>query len=331
MIQRIKNVGKKLLSKSMYNGIILQMNYLNDFILYKRHSSIFNLNTFNKIESEITLRYHSIEKGFLHKITRPRFAKKRVKELIDLLKQIELNNYSKRVHIQSALLSLCRYYDFHLNEAVDISDYFKREDYDIFKSLLELNVKPIKYHTDKSFFEYRNSDFSIFSKSRASVRDFTGVKISNELLEKVVELANHAPSVCNRQPVNVHLVENKNYIDKILEIQDGLKGYSSKLSQVLVITCDRNYFYSIGERHQLYTDGGIYIMNLLYSLHFYGIGACPAHWGMPYQADVKVMKLLNLKDSEQIISLVAIGVPTSEFSTTLSLRRSSNENLIIHS
>ncbi|MDD2496511.1 MAG: nitroreductase family protein, partial [Tissierellia bacterium] len=309
----------------------LTLQFIHDFRMYYKHSSVFKMDTYGKIESEITLRYHSIEKGFLHKITRPRFAKKRVKELIDLLKQIELNNYSKRVHIQSALLSLCRYYDFHLNEAVDISDYFKREDYDIFKSLLELNVKPIKYHTDKSFFEYRNSDFSIFSKSRASVRDFTGVKISNELLEKVVELANHAPSVCNRQPVNVHLVENKSYIDKILEIQDGLKGYSSKLSQVLVITCDRNYFYSIGERHQLYTDGGIYIMNLLYSLHFYGIGACPAHWGMPYQADVKVMKLLNLKDSEQIISLVAIGVPTSEFSTTLSLRRSSNENLIIHS
>ena len=114
MILKIKNISKNIIGKKMYNVIILQNNYLNDYILYKKHSSIFKLDTFNKIESEITLRYHSIEKGFLHKITKPRFAKKRIKELIELLKQIDLNNHYFRVHIQSALLNLCVYYEFHL-------------------------------------------------------------------------------------------------------------------------------------------------------------------------------------------------------------------------
>jgi nitroreductase len=130
--------------------------------------------------------------------------------------------------------------------------------------------------------------------------------------------------------VNVHLIENKILIDTILELQGGLKGYSANLSQLIVLTSDRNFFYSAGERYQLYIDGGIYLMNLLYALHFYGIVACPAHWGMPYQADIKMTDLLNLKNSEQIISLIAIGVPTNEFNTTLSLRKSSNENLFIH-
>ncbi|MDD4781718.1 MAG: nitroreductase family protein, partial [Tissierellia bacterium] len=103
--------------------------------------------------------------------------------------------------------------------------------------------------------------------------------------------------------------------------------YSDNLSQLIVLTSDRSYFYSIGERYQLYIDGGIYLMNLLYALHYYEIAACPAHWGMPIEADIKVQKIIGLNDSEKIICLIAIGKPVDEFKTTLSLRRSYNENL----
>lgn len=330
MIQRLKHLFKRIISKRTYNTIILQQNYLNDYLLFKRHSSIFKLDTYNKIESEIILRYHSIEKGFLHYSIRPRFAKRRVEDLIILLKKIELNKYLHKINIQAALLNLCKYYEYHFSEGVNISDYFQKADYDLFKQLVFLKVAPIKKHTKESFFQFGKSDFNSFSTSRASVRNFTGEKITIENIQNVIDLANHAPSVCNRQPVNVHLVQNKDLIDKILEIQGGLKGFSANLSQLIIITCDRNYFYSVGERHQLYIDGGIYVMNLLYALHYFDIGACPAHWGMPYQADEKMTKILKLKVSEQIISLIAIGVPENKFSTTLSLRRASAENLFIH-
>ncbi|MDD2493995.1 MAG: nitroreductase family protein [Tissierellia bacterium] len=322
---------KKFIPKRIKQFLSLTLQFIHDFRMYYKHSSVFKMDTYGKIESEITLRYHSIEKGFLHNPIRPRFAKKRVEDLIALIKQVEIDKNFNRIQIQSALLNLCNYYEYHLKGNIDISDYFLRDDYDLFKRLLTFENKPIKYHSKDSFFKNNKSDFKNFSISRASVRSFTGEKTKIEIIKKVVDLANHAPSVCNRQSINVHLVENKLLIDKILEIQGGLKGYSDDLSQLIVVTSDRNYFYSVGERHQLYIDGGIYIMNFLYALHFYGVGACPAHWGMPYQADEKVLKLLNLKEGEQIISLVAIGVTTENFSTTLSLRKASDENLFIHS
>lgn len=330
MIQRFKDLIKVVIGKKLYNIIILQKNFLNDYIRYKKHSTIFKLDTFNKIESEITLRYHSIEKGFLYNPTRPRFAKKRVEDLIILLNKIDLEKYRNRIQIQSALLCLCKYNEYHSRITVDISDYYSKENYDLYKQLLFMKAEPVKNNSKEVYFQYINSNFKLFSTSRASVRNFTGEKIDIDLLNKVINLANCAPSVCNRQPVNVHLVEDKLLIDKILEIQGGLKGYSANLSQLIVLTSDRNFFYSVGERYQLYIDGGIYLMNLLYALHFYGIGACPAHWGMPYQADIKMTNLLNLKNSEQIISLVAVGVPTNEFNTTLSLRKTYEENLFIH-
>ena len=321
---------KKLIPSKIKQFLSLFLQFVHDFRMYYKHSSVFTQNTYEKIESEITLRYHSIEKGFLHNPIRPRFAKKRVEDLIKLIKQIDLNKYCYNIQIQSALLNMCKYYEFHTEKSIDISDYYLKSDYESYKTLLVYKTNPIKHHSLDSFFQFKNSNFRDFSISRASVRSFTGEKINVDDLHKVIELTNQAPSVCNRQPVNVHLIENKILIDTILELQGGLKGYSANLSQLIVLTSDRNFFYSAGERYQLYIDGGIYLMNLLYALHFYGIVACPAHWGMPYQADIKMTDLLNLKNSEQIISLIAIGVPTNEFNTTLSLRKSSNENLFIH-
>ena len=307
----------------------LRRDFLTDYKLYKKHSSVFKKNTYNKIESEITLRYHSLEKGFLYNPIKYRFAKTRVIELISYIKLVEVTNHINEVQIQSAILNLCKYYEIHIENGVNISDYYSQADYDSFKKKLLVDYQTVSCHTASDYFKFRQSSFDLFSVSRHSVRNFSGEKISVEVIQNVVDLANHAPSVCNRQGVFVNLIENKNIIDQILEIHGGLKGYSEKISQLIILTSDRNYFYSVGERHQLYIDGGIYLMNLLYALHYYEITACPAHWGMPNEYDFKVQEIVGLNESEKIICLIAIGKPNKSFKTTLSLRRTHKENLRI--
>src|SRR5690554_1735023 len=94
----LKNIIKKLLGsknieslKMFRKKIALIKSFHVDRKLYSKHSSVFKKNTYNKIESEITLRYHSIEKGFLHNPIRFRFAKKKVEELLDYLKHDDVN------------------------------------------------------------------------------------------------------------------------------------------------------------------------------------------------------------------------------------------------
>jgi nitroreductase len=332
----IRNTIKRLLGENNLErirrfrlNILLKKSFSKDYDLYKKHSSVFKKDTYKKIESEITLRYHSIEKGFLYDSIRFRFAERKIKELIIYLKSIDLPNVNNRIQIQAAILNLCVYYDIHLKNQIDISDYFPLEDYEYFKSNLKISGDPVKYHTKATFFKSNRSDFKEFSCSRSSVRNFTGEKIPIRIFQQVVDLANNAPSVCNRQSVSVYLIEDKEKIDSILKIQGGLKGYDEKLSQLIVLTSDRNYFYSIGERNQLFIDGGIYLMNLLYALHYYKIAACPAHWGMTIDADKKVKNILGLRESEKIICLIAVGIPEDNFKTTLSLRRPASENLHI--
>ncbi|MDD2494972.1 MAG: nitroreductase family protein [Tissierellia bacterium] len=326
-MNNLKEFAKKIFSANLYQFLVLCVNYYTDLKLYSKHSSVFNIDTYEKIESEITLRYHSIEKGFLHQSIRHKFAKLRVIELIELLKKKEVVNKSSNTQIQSSYNILCKYFEFHQEAKVDISDYFSSDDYQNFKSNLLLDRGAAKHHKLESFFKESMSDFKTFSNSRSSVRNFTGEKVPEKSLQDAVDLANNAPSVCNRQTVNVYVIEDKYKINEILEIQGGLRGSSENLSQLIVLTGNRNYFYSAGERNQLYIDGGIYLMNLLYALHYYKIGACPAHWGLPVTADKKAKKILGLKESEQIICVIAIGNPVDVFSTALSLRKKHNENL----
>lgn len=320
-----KSIGK--LIRNTFDIYILIFNYYNDLKLFYNHSMVFKQNTFNKLESRIILHYHSIEKGFLHKDFKYRFGQTRVLALVELLKSEEVVKNHKKSQISAAYLSMCKYYEKHEANNVSISDYYSYDDYCYFKSLSSLNDEIIKRNTKTIFFDKNQSAFFDFSKSRMSTRSFTDEKIPIETIYEVIDLAKTAPSVCNRQPWKVYFTQNKEEVDNILEIQQGLKGYSEEISQLLILVTDRNYFYSIGERNQMYIDGGIFLMNLLYSLHYFKIAACPAHWGFTYIQDKKIQKLINLNKSEKVICLIPIGIPKEEFNTTLSLRRKNEEIL----
>lgn len=320
---------KKVVGLRIINKLRLRQNFKRDLILYEKYSCVFNSDTFEKKEALIVLEYHSIEKGFLHNPIRFRFAKDKIKNLIGLLMDINVLENQKKVHIQSAFFNLCFYYELHLNNNVDISDYYSQENYFFFKERLNLRIEKVTSHTRGSYFSKVNENFFTFSKSRCSVRNFTGELISREKINAVVTLANNAPSVCNRQSSFVYLIENKMIINSILNLQAGFKGYLENVNQLMVLTTNRNYFYTIGERYQFYIDGGIYLMNLLYALHYYQIAACPAHWAKSNDSDIQIMNLMRIPESHKVICVIPIGIPIESFDTTLSLRKEGKENLFI--
>src|SRR5690554_8218934 len=68
----------------------LHTNFYVDRKLYKKHSNVFRVNNFEKKEANIILYYHSIEKGFLFKNPKPRFAKAKIIRLHTYLKDKEV-------------------------------------------------------------------------------------------------------------------------------------------------------------------------------------------------------------------------------------------------
>lgn len=313
--------------------LFLCLNFFQDFKLYCKHSNVFTVNNLLKKEAKLILNYHSLEKGMLFNELKLGYGKDKVIKLNEYLNDDEIIKNITRSQILVAYQVMCKYYEIHKNNGHDISDFYSINQYNKYKSLLDKNYTvnfngAIDYDFN-TFYSFNDSNFELFAKSRKSIRSFTGRIVPKSLIYKAIDLALTAPSVCNRQASKVYLIEDKKKIDDILEIQGGFRGYSKSVHQLLIVSNDRNYYYNIGERNQFYIDGGLFLMNLLYSLHFYKIANCPANWGKTIDSERRLDGIINIEKSEKIICLIPIGIAEQRFRVTLSKRRNVGEILTV--
>ena len=320
----------KIISKIKKTRSVL-INYYTDYKLYQQYSLYDNKTTLENLEANLILNYHSIEKGMLFKNTKPFFAKVRVSRLHEILNNKIIIDNINHSQVRVGFQVMCEYYEIHKKNGWETNDYYKKEQYDFYKSLLAKsyvsNFNGAIQYSKEVYYQNINSDFEQFSNSRKSVRNFTGQKIEFNKILKAINLAKNAPSVCNRQASKVYLIEDKQKIDAILKIQGGFNGYEQNVSQLLIVTNDRSYYYTLGERNQFFIDGGIFLLNLLYALHFFKIGNCPANWGKIVQEEKLLEKIIQIPKAEKIICLIPIGELVNNFKVTLSKRRDVNEIL----
>lgn len=324
------NFSQTRLGKKWY----LISNFYNDYQLYKKYATAFSKKDLKNKEADLILNYHSLEKGMLFKKMKPGFAKYRILNLHKILKDQDIIKNVHRSQIKVGYQVICKYYELHQAKNLDISDFYTETQYEFYKSVLQKNYDDCfsgiySWSKNDFYHDVQSKSFADFAKSRQSIRDFTGEKISHERIKNAIEIANTAPSVCNRQASNVYLIEDKTKIDEILKVQGGLTGYTDNVNQLLIVTNDRKFYYTVGERNQFYIDGGLYLMNLLYALHYLQIANCPANWGKTKKDENKLKPWIDIPESEKIICLIPIGEATESFNTTLSKRRPIEETLII--
>jgi nitroreductase len=336
MRESIKKILKPIYRHLVKNPLVsIQMgkNYFADYRLYKRYSIVFGQKDIQNKEADLILNYHRIEKGMLFNNMKKGFARYTVTELHRILKDQHVLNNLNRSQVIVGYQVMCKYYENHVAKGYDISDFYSKDQYQEYKRILDTKYDEkftgIYAWNKNDFYKNIEDNFELFAHSRKSVRNFTGELVPLEKIQKVIDLANTSPSVCNRQASNVYLLEDKGKIDEVLSIQGGFTGYSESVQQLLILTNDRRYYYTIGERSQLYIDGGIFLMNLLYSLHYHRIANCPANWGKNIDEEARLTNVICIPESEKIICLIPIGIATEQFNTTLSLRKRYTENLII--
>lgn len=340
-MKRIRKILKPLYllvitykNTNLYLQKELFLNFIYDYKLYRKYATAFSKKDLKNKEADLILNYHSLEKGMLFENMKSGFAKHRIVNLHKILSDPEVLKNISRSQIKVAYQVICKYYELHQEKELDISSFYTENQYNSYKQSLKdfytCEFSGIYNWNKEKFYEnVKTKGFYDFAKSRQSIRKFTGNKIPLEKIEAAIEIANTAPSVCNRQASNVYLIQDKEKIDQILKVQGGFEGYTENVQQLLIVTNDRRYYYTIGERNQFYIDGGIYLLNLLYALHFLEIANCPANWGKKKNAEKKLQPIIKIPESEKIICMIPIGEATDKFNTTLSKRRPLNETLII--
>lgn len=309
---------------------LLLFNYFYDFWSFSKHSGVFTNNTQGKVLGKIIYYYHSVEKGLINEQIKFRFGKQKVPILIKQLKiWIERGYHTDNSQFIAGCSVLAKYYNIHITNKIDISDIVTDKDYFILSKYVIPSIGGICCFEEKNYFNFSENNFKDFSNSRHSVRHFNGEFVPIEVIEEVIKLTSNAPSVCNRQTVEVILVNNEELSQKVLKIQRGMDATAHTVRQVLIVTSNMNEFVSEVERNQMFVDGGIFLQNLLYSLHYHKIAACALNWSKPFFYDFELRKAIKLNPALRIIAVVAIGYPKSNFKVPYSKRKNTSEILQI--
>lgn len=327
----IKKVAPKYLINT-YKSIKFKREIKNDFMYdYKRYIKNYAslLNTKESLQAFLIKEYHAIEKGLALRKPKPGFGELRISMLVDSLK-LYINKYGADSTTNITLKTLKEYLEFDKqfndkeNNAISKIKSILSEFDIIATNFADLGGTRNVCKSD--ILSTVNFDFSAFVRSRYSTRDFTDVPVESDILLKAIDDARFTPSVCNRQAWKVYLVnhENKDLRDRFLNVQNGNKGFGDHISSLLIITGKLSSFFEY-ERNQVFVDGGMFAMSVLYSLHSNGLGTCCLNTSYTAERNEEFKKVMQMDEDCVPIMFIAVGNLKDNYKVAISQRKSLDE------
>ena len=239
--------------------------------------------------------------------------KDQVKEIIFILARF-LESYQNEgfdnaeIQVKVALTVLQKFLDKQSGDVTFLRDKLDNLKCDLCLAIDALESFGGSNQFDSEYFtSQRDASFSMLSARRHSVRDYAHREVDANLIEKAVEIAQRTPSVCNRQGWHVFSVTNPNIIKLFRKIHNGFARKDQYLSTLLVVCFSKSSFSYPTERHQGYTDGGLFSMSLMYALTHLGLATCPLNANLTKDAEQKFRSEMELSNEFGIVMFIAVG------------------------
>ena len=286
-----------------------------------KFSSTFNDNKEARLAALMVMS-HVLEKGITMPERRMGFGQPRVRDLLRHLDEIINRWGSDSMEVQSTIADLKQYLEIHQADSYtlpsDIESGIKK-----LLPILNINDDNCYAETKDDFFR-PTVDFAKFAESRHSIRWFTDEPVDNNKLIAAIQLAQTAPSACNRQATKVKIIASEEGKKLCCSMQNGTRGFGEKADKWLLITTEVGAWSHMHHSSGI-LDGGIFVMNLLYALHYYGIVACPLNAHLKIKDKKKLQRTLGYPESETPVAFIVIGNAPEHFMVPKSRRLPSNE------
>lgn len=281
--------------------------------------------------ANLRMRTHFLEKGLTMPQIRPCFGLMRLKQITEIVEQLGKTN-SEKFEMQYIRALINEYTQYHNSHKISLPTehiaLIKRIE-NIFNTTegTEKIATRQRHYKKNEYFNTSNGTFAQIANSRHSVRNYIDKPIPKEIFREVAEIANTAPSACNRQPCRMHVITKRSLINQIFSLDVGCNGFGHLAPAAIIVTHDLECRENITERMQIGVDTGFFGMNLLYALHEKGIGACVLNWNNTRKQDIKLRNIIpTIKESETILFIISCGYTPEEFDIPLGLRK--NEDII---
>ena len=283
----------------------------------------------HRLEAEIIRNVHSIEKGLSLEQPKKLFGIKKINAMLKYMEQYSKLSDISEVVMRMAADAMNAYFSFHGDK--DYPELIP------LKNNADVYIK--QYSDDNSVirdggvvqtsFVSREEDYQnllSLANQRHSIRDFSGDSVPMDKLKKALEIAQRAPSACNRQGVRAYVIsgENKNCLNGWLE---GTGGFSDSVDKYILIT-GRLTTYRKDEPFQYIVSASIFAGYLALALQSVGIGACIIQRPVLYNNQwVDVAKKLNIPEDEQAVLMIGTGMPKDEYTVPVSKRLPYDEQI----
>ena len=263
-------------------------------------------NNHKRLHTDLMIRAHALEKGMSIGNIRYGFGKPKA---IALLKDLELYiDLGGDLDFVSDCCSIIdKYLKYNKNngaemEAVEVpyKSFIKRHNVSINDNcgIYQLSLDEIQ--------KLSGTSFDLFSQSRYSNRDMGTAPIDRANVEKALKLCERTPTACNRQSQRIHIYYDRELINKLCELQVGSRGFYD-IFQGVALICSDWRMYGFQEMNQAFVDGGLYAMNLLYSLNYYGIATIPLTMAHKAHHVQKILKKMSISNNEIPILIIGFG------------------------
>ncbi len=323
----IRNIIKSLIPRRIavfLKCIFASVDLIPEY-LYWFYYDIFHSSLIPSKESDLanlTITSHVLEKGITMPKMRLGFGYDRVRDVLKRCSSAITNYSENHIEIQSAINDLEQYLLVHENQNFSLPSDIKEG---IAKMLNYKHIDTAKCFKIKREDYFANvCNFEDFANQRHSVRWYSEDKIENDVLIKAIQMAQTAPSACNRQSTKVYILGTDKRKEEILKLQTGNRGFGFMADKIILLTADMN-FWNYKQRTSAFLDSGVFLQNLLYSLHYYKICACTLNAHLSLKKRKQLREIVNYHKSEIPVVFILTGKAPEEFMIAGSQRVYSNQ------
>lgn len=272
--------------------------------------------------SSIICLYHVLEKGLTMPQRKDIFGVDIVDNLIHKILGFESRFGYGNSQVNHAVGVLKAYHHYREeNGAFTCEDEKWKRLVDFCKNHKSIPEAEQLHMTKHLFYKNKEASFPVFAHARHTLRNYADTPVPLDQLQKAIDLAQTTPTACNRQYCRTHCISDKHIMKRILEIQGGNRGFGHLSDKLLIVTADLEALRQPRERDDLFTNGGMYLMNLCYALFYFEIAHCVLNWSREPEEDLAAREILKIKPSETIIAILTCGNTPEEFDIALSPRK----------
>lgn len=293
-----------------------------------KNKNISNKNSKIFLSRNILLLAHSLEKGSGIRNTKVGYGIEKAKALASNINDYYANNYNVDAFALLEGIKVLKYY-LKLSEAQgtdveSVKEKVRECDTDYLQLEIPEYKAGVEFYSFEELCRASNYQFDEFVQTRHSMRTFSKDSINIRDIRKAIDIANFAPSACNRQPTKVYYLADKDKVTYFSSLISGNRGFENEIPSYLIVTENKQMFED-DELLQWYVNGGIYLSYLTLALSHLNIGSIIMQYKFSNAKDREIRSLLHVPNEEMIVAVVGIGKYPKEGAKCLCAQRKSSE------